>query len=172
MTILEDSVSSSNSYRLRIEADVLDRYRAYACLVVYIDGIDNTGAAETSEALLRQAEGDAVRRFGGAGAADHPHIAAWRAAYQGFGAKPQKHLCSAEALLSRVLRQEPLPSINTIVNLYNTLSIETPIPIGGEDRDKLNSDLALGLADGTEPFDTRRSGESVIDRPDAGEVFG
>jgi DNA/RNA-binding domain of Phe-tRNA-synthetase-like protein len=149
---------------------VLERYPAYACVVVYIDDIDNTGAAETSEALLRQAEQEAIRRFNGGAAASHPHIAAWRAAYQGFGAKPKKHLCSAEALLSRVLRQEPLPSINTVVNLYNTVSIEHVIPIGGEDRDKLTSDLVLTLADGTEPFDTRRSGESVIDHPDAGEV--
>jgi hypothetical protein len=50
MMIREDSGNSVQNYRLRLQADVLDRYPAYTCVAVYIDGIDNTGAAETSEA--------------------------------------------------------------------------------------------------------------------------
>lgn len=108
--------------------------------------------------------------MGSGSASEHPHIAAWRNAYQSFGAKPKKYPCSIEALLSRVGKQEALPSINTIVNLYNAVSLDHVMPIGGEDRDKLTSNLTLLVASGTEPFDTRRSGESVIEYPDAGEI--
>lgn len=159
-----------NLNRLSIRPEVLDRYPAYTCVVAYIDGIDNGGEVATSEHLLWQAESRAIARFNGANASGHPHIAAWRSAYQKFGAKPKKHLCSVEALLARVLSGEPLPSINPVVNLYNAVSIENVIPVGGEDRDKLASDLHLILASGTEPFDTRRSGQIIVEHPDAGEV--
>jgi DNA/RNA-binding domain of Phe-tRNA-synthetase-like protein len=107
---------------------------------------------------------------GGSSPSEHPHIAAWRSVYQSFGAKPKKYTCSIEALLTRVGKQEPLPSINPIVNLYNAVSLDQVIPLGGEDRDKLTSDLVLALADGSETLDTRRSGESVIEHPDACEI--
>jgi DNA/RNA-binding domain of Phe-tRNA-synthetase-like protein len=151
----------NNSYRLTIQPDVLQRYPEYTCIVVYTDHMDNTGPTERSFEILKQAEHDALARFGSASPSEHPHITSWRRAYQSFGAKPKKYLCSVEALLTRVCKQESLPSINPIVNLYNAVSLNHIIPIGGEDRDKLTSDLELALAIGTEPFDTRRSGEIV-----------
>lgn len=133
-------------------------------------GWTNTVPAERSANLLRQAEHEAAAKFGGGSLNEHPHIAAWRSAYQSFGVKPQKYPSSIEALLTRVCKNEPLPSINPVVNLYNTVSLDHIIPIGGEDRDKLTSDLQLAFAQGTEAFDTRRSGEGVVEHPEAGEI--
>ena len=159
-----------NGYRLKIEPKLMQRYPAYTCVVVYTDAMENTGPIERSAEVLQHAERNAAARLGSGSASDHPHIAAWRNAYQSFGAKLKKYPCSIEALLSRVGKQEPLPSINMIVNLYNAVSLDHVIPIGGEDRDKLTSDLALSVAAGTEAFDTRRSGENVVEHPDAGEI--
>jgi len=119
---------------------------------------------------MRQAEHKAAVLFNGVSLGEHPHIASWRSAYQSFGAKPKKYPSSVEALLTRACKKEPLPSINPIVNLYNAISLDHIIPIGGEDRDKLTSDLQLAYADGTETFDTRRNGQSVVEHPEAGEV--
>jgi DNA/RNA-binding domain of Phe-tRNA-synthetase-like protein len=159
-----------NDYRLMIAPELIQRYPAYTCVVVYTDAMENTGPAERSAEVLRQAGRKAAARLGSGSASEHPHIAAWRNAYQNFGAKPKKYPCSIEALLSRVGKQEELPSINPVVNLYNSVSLDHVMPIGGEDRDKLTSDLLLSVATGAEAFDTRRSGESVLEHPDTGEI--
>jgi DNA/RNA-binding domain of Phe-tRNA-synthetase-like protein len=170
LSLDEKMINAMNNHRLTIQPEVLQRYPGYTCIVVYSEGMDNTGPAERSAEVMRQAEHKAAARFGGRSLGEHPHIASWRSAYQTFGAKPKKHPCSIEALLTRVCKQEPLPSINPIVNLYNAVSLEHVMPIGGEDRDKLTSDLQLAFAEGTETFDTRRSGVSTVEHPEAGEV--
>jgi DNA/RNA-binding domain of Phe-tRNA-synthetase-like protein len=151
---------------------VLERYPGYSSVVTYIQGIqnDNDRVYPSAASILRSAERKVAQRFDRATLSDHPHIAAWRAAYASFGAKPKKHLCSVESLLMRVLKDEGLPSINTIVDLYNAISLEHVIPVGGEDWDKLDGNLELMLASGEEPFATRRNGESMVESPDAGEV--
>jgi DNA/RNA-binding domain of Phe-tRNA-synthetase-like protein len=159
-----------NHYRLSIEPEVLDRYPGYTCVVTYIDGLRNDGDAGGSAAVLRKAAHDAASRFQGSTPSDHSHIAACRAAYASFGAKPKKYLCSAEALLARVLKSDELPSINTAVNLYNAVSLDHIIPVGGEDRDMLVSNLHLMFSTGKEPFATRRNGEDIVEYPDSGEV--
>jgi DNA/RNA-binding domain of Phe-tRNA-synthetase-like protein len=98
----------------------------------------------------------------------HPHVAAWREAYRSFGSKPSKYLSSVEALLSRTLKGNDLPPINAIVDLYNAVSIRHVLPVGGEDRDTLTSDLVLRFAEGNEPFDAMSTGE--IEHPDPSEV--
>ncbi|HEV2579911.1 MAG TPA: phenylalanine--tRNA ligase beta subunit-related protein, partial [Ktedonobacteraceae bacterium] len=108
--------------------------------------------------------------FADAKPATHPHIAAWRQAYESFGAKPKKILCSVEALLSRTLKGNDLPTINYIVDLYNAISIRHVLPVGGEDLDRLESDLVLTFATGSEPFDSVENGEAVIAHPAPGEV--
>lgn len=95
----------------------------------------------------------------------------WRETYKSFGSKPSKYLCAVEALLSRTLKGQDLPTINQIVDLYNALSIDRMLPIGGEDWDCLKSDLTLRLAIGNEPFITSHGGKEVINYPKPGEVI-
>ncbi|HFH4005658.1 B3/B4 domain-containing protein [Pseudomonas aeruginosa] len=80
------------------------------------------------------------------------HLAAWAEAFRRFGAKPQRTPCSAEALRKRALRDGGLPSIDPVVDLYNAISVQFAIPVGGE------------------TFDTLKNGEAVDESPDPGEV--
>jgi DNA/RNA-binding domain of Phe-tRNA-synthetase-like protein len=102
-------------------------------------------------------------------ATDHPHIAAWRAAFSAFGAKPSKYPSSAEALLGRVLKGQVLPRVNVLVDLYNSVSVRHVVPLGGEDADHLRGPLTLTVATGDEPFDPRGDG-SEVEEVAAGEV--
>jgi DNA/RNA-binding domain of Phe-tRNA-synthetase-like protein len=72
-----------------------------------------------------------------------------RALYRGIGLDPTKTRPSSEALLRRVRRGEPLPRVNTIVDLCNWCSVETQIAFGVYDRDRIAGD-ALTLRLGTE----------------------
>ncbi len=98
------------------------------------------------------------------------HLAAWAEAFRRFGAKPQRTPCSAEALRKRALRDGGLPSIDPVVDLYNAISVQFAIPVGGENLAAYAGTPRLVVADGSETFDTLKNGEAVDESPDPGEV--
>jgi DNA/RNA-binding domain of Phe-tRNA-synthetase-like protein len=142
----------------------------FVLTVVRVRGLSSAPSDDASTALLRRAERIARETLNGADPATLPHVAAWREAYRAFGAKAQRTPCSAEALLKRVAGGEGLPAINWLVDLYNAISVEFALPVGGEDLARTAGVSRLTIAAGGEPFDTVRSGEAVVDHPDAGEV--
>jgi DNA/RNA-binding domain of Phe-tRNA-synthetase-like protein len=83
-------------------------------------------------------------------ALDHPHLVAWREAFRAFGAKPKRYQCSAEALIRR---DDGLPSINRLVDLYNAVSVAHAVPVGGEDIDRVVGTVRLRFAGDDEVFD-------------------
>jgi DNA/RNA-binding domain of Phe-tRNA-synthetase-like protein len=155
--------------QMQVSPEVLDRYPHYRALVIYADGVRNGPSDDQSRAALRTAEERARAMFGDQPASSHPHIVAWRAAYGSFGAKPSRFRCSAEALIRRALAGE-LPPVNRIVDLYNAVSVEHVLPVGGEDRDRLIGNDVLRFADGSEPFEANEAGELVVTHPEPGEV--
>lgn len=98
------------------------------------------------------------------------HLESWREAYRGFGAKPQRTPCSAEALRRRVERDGVLPSVNAVVDLYNALSLRFAVPIGGEDATAYAGAPRLVRAAGGEPFDTVQNGQAHVEPAEPGEV--
>lgn len=158
-------------YRLKIDPQVRAKFPNYTGLIIYATNLTNRPSDEATVRLLRETEQAKRDEFGAEKPTSHPHIAAWREAYQKFGAKPSKYPCSVEALLSRVLKGQELPSINQVADLYNVVSLKYVLPLGGEDWDKLTGDLWLKFASGQEPFDTFREGAEVIDHPAPGEVI-
>jgi DNA/RNA-binding domain of Phe-tRNA-synthetase-like protein len=159
----------SERAELRVSPEISERYPDYRALVVYAAYLRNGPSDERSRALLRDAERQARERFAGAPPQEHPHIAAWRAAYGGFGAKPSRFRSSVEALVRRALSDE-LPPINRLVDLYNAVSVAHVLPLGGEDRDQLSGDDVLRFAGGEEPFVTYENGELATTTPEPGEV--
>ncbi|MDH0238304.1 B3/B4 domain-containing protein, partial [Aeromonas caviae] len=98
------------------------------------------------------------------------HLAAWDQVFKGFGAKPARAPCSAQALRKRVLRDGVLPAIDPVVDLYNAISIEYAIPVGGEDLAAYVGTPRLVIADGSECFDTLKEGLPIQEAPAPGEV--
>ncbi len=158
-------------YQLKIDPQIIERYPGYTALIIYARGLSNSASDEYSTTLLRKAEQAQRIAFAEEKPASHPHIAAWREAYRSFGAKPKKFLCSLEALLSRVFKGHDLPTINRLVDIYNAISIQHMLPVGGEDWDHLTSDLVLTIASGEEPFAAYENGEEVVTYPEPGEVI-
>ncbi|MFJ2767074.1 B3/4 domain-containing protein [Streptomyces sp. NPDC087300] len=159
---------------MTIDLTVTDEVRALAPgfthVAIEAHGLVNGPSTEATSALLD----DAARRLAGrlAGRAPHedPHMAAWRAAYTAFGAKPSRTRNSAEALAKRALADGGLPRINVLVDLYNAISVAHLIPVGGEDLDHIKGGMRLLRAAGDEEFVTAAAGETVVEHPDAGEV--
>ncbi len=99
------------------------------------------------------------------------HLQSWADAYREFGEKHKKTPSSAYALIKRYDKTGELPVINPIVDLYNRISIEYGIPAGGEDIDRYQGSPRLIVSDGTDPFETTKSGEVITEHPREGEII-
>ncbi len=155
---------------VEIDSRIWELRPDFVVTVVRARGLSNGPSDDASTSLLRLAERSARVALNGADPATLPHIAAWRDAYRTFGAKAQRTPCSAEALLKRAVGGEGLPAINRLVDLYNAVSVEFALPVGGEDLARTAGASRLTVATGHEPFDTVRSGQPVVEHPAAGEV--
>lgn len=90
---------------------------------------------------------------------EHPHIKAWRQAFGKVNISPAKYPSSVESLLRRALKGGPFPRVNPMVDLYNAMSLEFLVPIGGHDLASLEGAIFLGLAQGGEPFTPMEGGD-------------
>ncbi|ENR0234737.1 B3/4 domain-containing protein [Enterobacter bugandensis] len=99
------------------------------------------------------------------------HLSGWDEVFKAFGAKPKRTPCSATALRKRVLKDCSLPSLDPVVDIYSAVSIRYAIPVGGENLAAYSGAPRLTLADGSEPFDTFKEGEPVVEHPEPGEVI-
>ncbi|MFB7992143.1 B3/4 domain-containing protein [Streptomyces sp. NPDC056002] len=133
-------------------------------------GLVNSPSGEGTSALLDDAGRRLAARLDGRAPHEDPHMVAWRAAYTAFGAKPSRTRNSAEALAKRALADGGLPRINTLVDVYNAVSVAHLIPVGGEDLDRIRGGMRLVRATGEEDFATVAGGADVVEHPDAGEV--
>jgi DNA/RNA-binding domain of Phe-tRNA-synthetase-like protein len=68
-----------------------------------------------------------------------------RMKYKRVGLDPTKRRPSSEALLRRVRKGEPLPRINSMVDVCNWCSLEFQLPYGLYDAARLHGDVVLRL---------------------------
>ena len=151
-----------------VEPEVFELRPDYRALLIAVDGLVPGPSDEAGNALLEQAEAAARAALSEQKVEHLPHIAAWREAYQSFGAKPNRTRNSLEALVRRA--DARLPRVNRLTDLYNAVSVLHQLPLGGEDLARYSGAPRLIRATGQEPFDTVASGEPVIEYPEKGEV--
>jgi DNA/RNA-binding domain of Phe-tRNA-synthetase-like protein len=137
---------------------------------VVAHGLDNYGDNAELIALLKEQQQEARASLSGTPLNEHPAITAWRQAYARFGAKPKKYRSSIESLLARVSSGHEIANINTLVNLYNAVSLQYALPVGGEDLDCVRGDIRLTVAGENEPM-IRLLGEAEERAPKPGEVI-
>ena len=158
--------------RLSIE-DLTERFPLFRVAFVFAEPLSI--APRRSAALAEEiaaAEAECRRRWGLMELSAIPEVAAWRAAYKGFGIKRTSYRSSAERLIKRVLAGEPLPAINALVDLYNMVSLETGLCLGCDDFDKTLGDLAFRFARPGDSFIDMgaEAGDDPNDPPKDGEV--
>lgn len=68
-----------------------------------------------------------------------------RTMYKRVGIDPTKRRPSSEALLRRVLKGDPLPRVNSMVDVCNWCSVETQLPYGLYDASHIDGDVTLRI---------------------------
>jgi DNA/RNA-binding domain of Phe-tRNA-synthetase-like protein len=155
--------------KLVVEESVLSAFPSVRIGVLALRNVDNHIGADLASKLL-EAQEHVRTTFAGLSVADHPRIHCWREAYRAFGAKPKKYPSSIENLVRRTLEGEALRSINPLVDLYNVVSLQHLLPVGGEDLDAVEGDIRLRRARDDEPM-MRLLGEQQERAPKTGEVI-
>lgn len=79
-------------------------------------------------------------------------IAAVRSMYKRVGIDPTKRRPSSEALLRRVRKGEPLPRINSMVDVCNWCSLECQLPYGLYDAAHIQGDVVIRLGQPGESY--------------------
>lgn len=148
-----------------IRPEIFELRPDYRALSLVAEGVQNAVRHPASDAIIA-----AVRTDRAWPAWGDAHLEAWRDAYRGFGAKPQRTPSSVEALVKRMRGDGQMPAINAVVDLYNALSVRFALPIGGENVAAYVGSPVLKRADGTEPFDTVKDGSAFLESVPAGEV--
>jgi DNA/RNA-binding domain of Phe-tRNA-synthetase-like protein len=148
---------------------VLREYPTIRAGVVHASGVAS-GLGPPDLVAAYQAEQHAVReRLRTLAIANLPSIAAWRRAFARFGAKPTQYRSAAEALLRRLDKHGDIPSISTLVDVGNLVSIRYALPVAVLDWNKVAGGITVRFASGDESFADLGSSETV--HPEPGEVI-
>ncbi|CAG0951206.1 hypothetical protein ANAEL_00079 [Anaerolineales bacterium] len=148
---------------------MFSKFPAYRRGIIIAHDIVNGDSPEELVTNLRDAEKVLCQQLTNDAILLHPCIASWRGAYRSLGIKPSEFRPSMEALVRRVLKKDPLPAINKVVDLGNLISIQHLVPIGAHAIDHLTADMDLRLATGDEIFEP--FGTELVEHPNPGEII-
>jgi DNA/RNA-binding domain of Phe-tRNA-synthetase-like protein len=109
-----------------------------------------------------------LQRIGTTPLSEIESLAGWRAAFRLFGVDPTQYRSASEALLRRLTKKGDIPSINTVVDLCNLVSIRYALPVAAFDLRLLQPPITVHFATGNEAF--RPLGEAAPEHPEPGEV--
>ena len=84
-----------------------------------------------------------------------------------MGLRPTQFRCASESLLRRIRTHGDMPRVHPLVDLCNAVSAAHAIPIAVLDLDRIEGDLTVKPATGSESFVTF-SGD--VEHPVAGEI--
>src|SRR3954451_16366486 len=142
-------------------ADIAEAFPAYRVAVVVAEGLSIAPERPAAlDVLIAEREQSTRAQWDGTELAQIPGLAAWRAAYKGFGIKQTRYRSSVERLLKNVLAGRPLARVNAFVDLYNAVSLAHVLPLGADDLDRVTPPLCFRYA---------REGDSFVDMADAEE---
>ena len=155
--------------KIEVAPEVYALFPGYVRHVLVVRGADNSKESpELAELLLeeqrRVRENDA---FGDL--KEHPLVASWRDAFQAFGVNPNKCPPSIANLLKRVRSGKDLPYVNSLVAIFNVVSMRHVLPAGGDDLDTVKGDIRLTVANGNENY-TPLGSPDQREHPNPGEI--
>jgi DNA/RNA-binding domain of Phe-tRNA-synthetase-like protein len=96
-------------------------------------------------------------------------ILAWEEAYRRMGLDSKSYMPSIKYLIQAIKPNRSLSFINSAVALFNYISIKYVTPCGGDDITRIEGNLVLGIAKGTETFIPL--GGETKENPGLGEVI-
>ncbi|HVO44542.1 MAG TPA: phenylalanine--tRNA ligase beta subunit-related protein [Aggregatilineales bacterium] len=153
----------------RYHADILARYPSVVGGVILVQRLTNISTSADLLASYQAEQQKVLIRVGKTPLSEIESLAAWRGAFRVFGIDPTQYRSAAEALLRRLTKQGSIPSINTLVDIGNLVSIRYALPVAVFDTQAVQGPVTVHFADGSESFTPL--GERAREHPEPGEVI-
>ncbi len=112
--------------------------------LVSVAGANNAEANAEIASFLRESVEKCTDFYSGKKVKNEPELQPYREAFRSMGINPNRYMCAIEALMTRIAKGQGMPTINTIVDLGNAVSLKYHLPIGAHDLDTM-IDGAFGV---------------------------
>jgi lysyl-tRNA synthetase class 2 len=158
--------------KIIIDQGIFEKYPDFIRGIIIVSGIENSPENKKIEGLLAEE----IKNKTGQNLINHKFVKAWDEVHKKFGSNPNKFPPSIKSLLKRIEKGGQVPFINSVVALFNYISIKYLIPCGGDDIEKIEGNLKLGFAKRPSPSETVPEvfiplGCQEKERPEIGEVI-
>lgn len=153
----------------RYHPHILARFPNMVGGVVIADGMRNTPTPDGLRDLYLAEQQTVAARIGDTPLSELATLAAWRQAFRQFGTDPTKYRSAPEALLRRLTKKDAIPSINTVVDIGNLVSIRYALPVAVFDTTTIQGTVTVHFAEGTERY--TELGQAEVIHPEPGEVI-
>ncbi len=147
-----------------IDSEIFGKFPTFRRGLVIVKDIKNEVSNPTIENLLKGIISERQNQ----GLENHEYVKAWEDAHTEFGSNPNRFPPSIKSLLKRI-DKDGFPFINSVVALFNYISLKHFVPCGGDDANAISGNLKLGFATGEEHF--QGLGSSENEAPEPGEVI-
>lgn len=147
---------------------IINRFPQIRGGVIYATELSNGPSPDSLHETYTRDQTDVLAAMGDTPLSEIPSLSAWRRAFTSFGVKPTQYRSAAESLLRRLTKQGSIPSINTLVDIANLISIRYRIPVAAFDQSPVKGVTTVRFATGEERFTDLGSGTTT--NPAPGEV--
>jgi DNA/RNA-binding domain of Phe-tRNA-synthetase-like protein len=122
---------------LQLDKELASKFPGLQARMTHIRGVTIAPTKPELESFKKTVFDEAAKRWNLDELKDNQVFRAYRDFFWKVKVDPTKTRPASEALLRRILRGNPLPTINTLVDAYNLASVATSIPFGAFDTDKM-----------------------------------
>lgn len=152
-------------------SEVIERFPNFRVGMVVATGLHITQERpEKLSSEISQAEQATRLAIGETPLGDVPELGVWREVYRRFGVKKTSFRSSVERLIKKARQGDELPRINTLVDIYNLISLRYRMPVGADDLDKQASPVMYRYARPDDTFIALGDPNGANDPPLPGEV--
>ena len=149
--------------------EIIEAFPEVQAGVLVGSGISNQPSTEELKRIFLSEQNAVLEFIGETPLSELPGLAAWRGAFRKFGVNPTKYRSAIEALLRRLTKKGDIPSINSLVDIGNLVSIRYQIPVAVFDVARTNGSILVRFATGDESFMPLFVTEA--EHPEPGEVI-
>jgi DNA/RNA-binding domain of Phe-tRNA-synthetase-like protein len=155
--------------RFQYHTELFEEFPEARAGVILGRGLKNRPSPEALKERFLAEQAKVLAEIGDTPLSELESLAAWRKAFRRFGVNPTKYRSAVEALLRRLTKKGDIPSINTLVDIGNLVSIRYKLPVAIFDVGQLDGNITVQLAVGDEPFTPL--GVDQTEYPERGEVI-
>ncbi len=151
--------------KIIIDQALFDQFPTFKRGVIIVSNLENASGNKRIKKPLNKE----IEKRAQSNSVESEMVTKWDEVHKAFGSNPNKYPPSIKSLLKRIQKGGGFPYINSVVALFNYISIKYLIPCGGDDIDTIQGNLHLGYSNGNEKFIPLGSEEE--ESPEKGEVI-